>query len=198
MFVNVCTGALQAAFMVLSCLFGVGYCVLVCLFVGHSLLAPGVGTEHFFLIIMCVRNIAHRFVTFASEVDAKTALFAIQGCKFENKPIRARLKTESALKSFYRYDSACILSVHFWRYFRSVRYFYCYETCPGACLCCVQPFIVFVNVCHFTALRTAPSLRAKQEHPSPHRTALLVMLGLPSSPTTLRPTAPPVVPSMAR
>lgn len=43
-----------------------------------------------------------RFVTFASEVDAKAALSAIKGEKFEGQPIHARLKTESALKSFYR------------------------------------------------------------------------------------------------
>jgi hypothetical protein len=44
-------------------------------------------------------------VTFRSEADAKNALHAIRGSKFEGKPVLARLKTESTHKSFYRYNA---------------------------------------------------------------------------------------------
>mmetsp|Transcript_30329 Transcript_30329/g.41744 ORF Transcript_30329/g.41744 Transcript_30329/m.41744 type:complete len:1036 (+) Transcript_30329:141-3248(+) len=43
----------------------------------------------------------HWFVTFATEEDAKVALISIRESKFDNKPIKARLKTESSTKSFY-------------------------------------------------------------------------------------------------
>lgn len=41
-------------------------------------------------------------MTFRTEVEAKAALLAIRESRFEGKSIRARLKTESALRSFYR------------------------------------------------------------------------------------------------
>ena len=39
-----------------------------------------------------------RFVTFATEVEARAALSAIANAKFENTKIKARLKTESFVK----------------------------------------------------------------------------------------------------
>ncbi len=44
-----------------------------------------------------------RFVTFASEENAKTALAVIKDCKYNDKAIKARLKTESSVKSYFRY-----------------------------------------------------------------------------------------------
>ncbi len=41
------------------------------------------------------------FVSFASEESAKLALQAIRDCKYNGHPVRARLKTESSMKSFY-------------------------------------------------------------------------------------------------
>ena len=41
------------------------------------------------------------FVSFASEGDARAALLAIRNARFLDKPVRARLKTESLIKSFY-------------------------------------------------------------------------------------------------
>jgi hypothetical protein len=43
-----------------------------------------------------------RFVTFSSEENAKTALSAIKDCKYNDKVIRARLKTESSMKSYFK------------------------------------------------------------------------------------------------
>lgn len=46
------------------------------------------------------------FVTFTSEAEARTALEAIRHSKFEDKQIKARLKTESLQKSYYSGSSA--------------------------------------------------------------------------------------------
>lgn len=56
-----------------------------------------------------------RFVSFRSESEAKAALLAIKDCRFEGKPIRARLKTESALKSYYRWAIVSIIDGFSWR-----------------------------------------------------------------------------------
>lgn len=43
-----------------------------------------------------------RFVTFASEADARVALQAIKNKRFNGNAIKARLKTETLNKSYFR------------------------------------------------------------------------------------------------
>ena len=43
------------------------------------------------------------FVAFSSESDARSALQATRESKFDGKPVRCRLKTESVAKSYFRY-----------------------------------------------------------------------------------------------
>ena len=48
----------------------------------------------------------HRFVTFATEADARVALINIRNSKLGGQPVKARLKTEYTTKSFYTYVRA--------------------------------------------------------------------------------------------
>jgi hypothetical protein len=43
-----------------------------------------------------------RFLTFGSEEEARDAILSIQGAKLDGQPIRARLKTESMAKNYYK------------------------------------------------------------------------------------------------
>jgi hypothetical protein len=43
-----------------------------------------------------------RFVTFNSEADARQAVYAIRNKRFNGNPIKARLKTETMNRAFYR------------------------------------------------------------------------------------------------
>lgn len=46
-----------------------------------------------------------RFVTFVTEADARTALALIKNKQFNGNTIKARLKTETMNKSYFRYLS---------------------------------------------------------------------------------------------
>ena len=43
------------------------------------------------------------FVTFATEEAARSALFSIRSSRLGGAPVRARLKTESTIRSYYQY-----------------------------------------------------------------------------------------------
>ena len=48
--------------------------------------------------------ITFRFVTFVTESDARTALALIKNKQFNGSTIKARLKTETMNKSYFRYS----------------------------------------------------------------------------------------------
>lgn len=57
----------------------------------------------------------NRFVTFATEADARSALALIKNKQFNGNTIKARLKTETMNKSYFRYRQHIILSIQILR-----------------------------------------------------------------------------------